>query len=111
MKIYQVKPYRGAWFKHLLRLEFRTAFCALFGLARWHIPVQPSRLIDNLGLTITEEMLAMARDAAKVVGEQGLVAPRATDAEKEAAFISGVGTGPVLGVVDASSDWCRCKAK
>ena len=75
MTIYRVKPYRSAWFKHLLRLQFRTAFCPLFGLARWHIPVRPSRLIDNPGLTITEEMLAMARYAAKVVDELGLVAP------------------------------------
>ena len=75
MTIYHIKPYREAFFMHLLRLEFWTAFCALFGLARWHIPARPPRLIDNPGLEITDEMLAMARDAAKVADEQGLVAP------------------------------------
>ena len=75
---YHVKPYREAWFKHLLRLEFSTAFCALFRLARWHIPARPPRLFDNPGLTITDDMLAMAQDAAQVNDEQGLVAPWAT---------------------------------
>ena len=50
MTIYHIKPYRKAFFMHLLRLEFWTAFCALFGLARWHLPMRPSRLIDNPGL-------------------------------------------------------------
>ena len=56
MTIYHIKPYREAWLKHLLRLQFRTAFCALLGLARWHMPVRTSpRIIDNPGLTITAE--------------------------------------------------------
>jgi len=55
MTIYHVKPYRRMWLKHLLRLQFRTAFCALFGLARWHGLVRPTQLIDNFGRTVSEE--------------------------------------------------------
>jgi len=58
MTIHHVKPYRRAWFKHLLRLEFRTAFCALFGLARWHMPSRCSTfMMPRFSLTITEEEL------------------------------------------------------
>jgi len=53
MEIYHIKPYRGAWLSHLLQFQFRTAFCALFGIARWHIPARPCRTLDNLRLTFT----------------------------------------------------------
>ena len=54
MTIYHVKPYRGAWLRHLLHFQFRTACCALFGIARWHIPARRCRIIvDEPGLTIT----------------------------------------------------------
>ena len=62
----RVKPYRSGWLRHLVHLQFRTAFCALFGLTRWRIPERrPARLLDNWGLsfTPTAEQMQMARDA------------------------------------------------
>jgi len=56
MTVCLVKPYREAWFQHLLRLQFRTAFCALFGIVRWKIPARRCRLLDNFGFTIPEEV-------------------------------------------------------
>lgn len=53
MAVYHVKPYRRGWLKHLLHLQLRTAFCALFGLVRWRCHTPPSRLYDNFGVTIT----------------------------------------------------------
>ena len=47
MTIYPVKPYREAGSHRQARPQSWTAFCALFGLARWHIPARRCRLPDN----------------------------------------------------------------
>jgi len=51
MTIYHVKPYREVWLHHLVRLQFRTAFCALFGLARWNISARRCSLLGHFGIS------------------------------------------------------------